>query len=197
MDLNRIAAKRKTGDEVVHADGAPIGVTLNDFWKWANSDLISNAQRGVLAEFLVACALGIDCGIRNEWDAFDLRSPDGTKVEVKSAGYIQAWQQKSLSKIRFDVSPKLSWDAATNTLAREPKRPADVYVFAIHCHREQSSIDPLNVRQWKFIVLPTSLLNERCGTQKSIGLASLQSMTSRVLKFEELRDAIRDAASNN
>jgi len=37
--------------------------TLRDFWAWAYSDLIGNTERGRLAEFIVAMALGITEGI--------------------------------------------------------------------------------------------------------------------------------------
>ncbi len=33
-------------------------VTIVDCWQWAYSDLISNTERGVLAEYLVAKAVG-------------------------------------------------------------------------------------------------------------------------------------------
>ena len=34
--------------------------TVNDFWAWYASDLLSNILCGALAEFIVATALGID-----------------------------------------------------------------------------------------------------------------------------------------
>ena len=45
---------RKTGDENFTASGNPLNLKLLDFWKWSVSDLVSNATRGILAEFLVA-----------------------------------------------------------------------------------------------------------------------------------------------
>lgn len=62
------------------------------FWRWSASDLVSNTMRGVLAEYIVALAMGIDTeeGVRREWDAYGLVLGDGTKVEVKSAAYIQS-----------------------------------------------------------------------------------------------------------
>lgn len=65
---------------------------LIDFWKWCMSDLIGNAPRGILAEFIVAKGLDIDTKIPwNEWDPFDLRTHEGIKIVVKSATYIQNW----------------------------------------------------------------------------------------------------------
>jgi hypothetical protein len=34
--------------------------TLLDFWSWAFSDVLTNTIRGMLAEFIIALALGID-----------------------------------------------------------------------------------------------------------------------------------------
>jgi hypothetical protein len=62
---------------------------LLSFWQWSASDLLSNATRGTVAEYLVARALDADPeGIRDEWAAYDLKTKDGVKVEVKSAAYL-------------------------------------------------------------------------------------------------------------
>lgn len=44
-------------------------------------------MRGVVAEFLVACDLGIVDGFRAEWGPWDLETKSGIKVEVKSSAY--------------------------------------------------------------------------------------------------------------
>ena len=159
MGLGRIPTERKSGKELLHADGVPVGASLQEFWQWSGSDLMSNAQRGVLAEFLVARALGVDGGVRTEWDAYDLETESGIKIEVKASGFVQSWKQEKFSSVGFDIAPKLSWDASTNLSATEAARPADVYVFAVHSHTDQASIDPLNVSQWEFYVLGTSVLD--------------------------------------
>ena len=64
---------QKTGDEHFSFEGMPTGFLLNDFWRWQSSDLLNNALRGVLAEYIVAKALGIETnGPRVEWEPFDL-----------------------------------------------------------------------------------------------------------------------------
>jgi len=64
------------------------------------SDLVSNATRGRLAEFIVAQALNVDTsGVRDEWAAYDLLTSSGIKVEVKSAAYLQSWAQRRHSNI--------------------------------------------------------------------------------------------------
>ena len=57
--LGLIQAERKRGDEQIHHSGQPIGSTVGDYWQWACSDLLMNTERGVLAEYLVALALGV------------------------------------------------------------------------------------------------------------------------------------------
>src|SRR5262245_56184857 len=99
-------------------------ISANEFWKWAYSDFLSNAQRGVLAEYIVARSLGCTDRGRVEWDAYDLDAGPGLKIEVKSAAYVQSWSQKDLSLIRFDIAHKRSWYSETNTYSPEATRSA-------------------------------------------------------------------------
>ena len=98
--------------------------TIADFWAWAYSDILSNRNRAVFAEFLVAWALEETNSPRVEWDAVDIRHR-GKSIEVKSAAYLQSWKQNKLSTIRFDIAPKLGWDEKSNTSADAPVRSAD------------------------------------------------------------------------
>jgi hypothetical protein len=51
-----------------------------------------NATRGVV-EYVVALAFGVDVSdIRERWATFDLLTPSGIKVDVKSAAYLQSWR---------------------------------------------------------------------------------------------------------
>ncbi len=76
-DFPELVPTRKTGDERFHRAGQPLDLSLLGFWKWSASDLVSNATRGILAEYIVASALGIAEGVRAEWDAFDLEMKSG------------------------------------------------------------------------------------------------------------------------
>lgn len=158
---------------------------LKDFWKWAYSDLLSNAARGVLAEYLVKMALGEISAKRVAWDAYDLEIGH-TKIEVKSAAYLQSWKQEKLSTIQFDIAPKKAWDAKTNERSEEIKRHADVYVFCLLHHQDMETVDPMNLDQWTFFVLPTSILDERVPLQKKIGLDPLKSLSAVECNYSEL-----------
>lgn len=57
--LNRLHVIPKSGEELFHLDDQVLGWNLLSFWRWSTSDLVSNATRGRLAEFIVTQALGI------------------------------------------------------------------------------------------------------------------------------------------
>lgn len=189
--LPKLNINLKTGSEPFHTNGACTGIHLVDFWRWSTSDLVSNATRGILAEFIVANALGVSFHHpRDEWAAWDLTTPEGIKVEVKSAAYIQSWSQKQLSTISFNTPKTHAWDADNNRQSEESKRQADVYVLALLAHKDKATIDPLNLSQWEFFVLPTKALDERTRSQHSITLPSLLKLHGTSVPYEQLRGAV-------
>jgi hypothetical protein len=193
-NLGRLTVMRKTGKEPFHANGQALGFDLLSFWQWAASDLVSNAPRGRLAEYVVACALGLAPDtVREEWAAFDLQTPSGIKIEVKSAAYVQSWHQAKFSPIMFVVPKPRAWDAVTNIQSREARRQADVYVFTLLAHTDKTTIDPLNINQWQFYVLPTATLDARTRSRHSITLKSLEQLCGGAVHYAELRHAIEKA----
>ena len=196
--LGRIKVTRKCGEEKLKSGGQDIGCSLLDFWQWSVSDLVSNATRGRLAEFIVAKALGIlvNTTVRDEWAAYDLVGPGGAKVEVKSAAFLQSWHQDHPSSIRFVVPKTRAWDPSTNVLSAESKRQADVYVFAVLKEREdKDKLDPLDVDQWDFYVLPTATLDARTGSQHSITLKSLREREGGPVDYWHLAGRVANLAS--
>ena len=193
-DLGPIEIVRRSGDEPFHDKGHPLGLDLLGFWQWSASDIVSNATRGVLAEYLVATALGVAGSVREEWAAYDLRSLEGVTVEVKSAAYIQSWHQDRLSTISFRCPKTLAWDKETNRQSDQPMRQAMVYVFALLAHTDQSTLDPFDVSQWQFFVVPTVALDRRTRSQHSITLRSLRALVGEPVGYYDLQRAIADAA---
>lgn len=144
----------------------------------------------------MAQAVGCTHRPRVEWDAYDLTTDAGLRIEVKSAAHLQSWQQKRLSPIRFDIGMKKGWDAATNINAPEASRTADVYVFCVFTAQERGAANPLALGQWFFLVCPTVLLNQRFGNQKSVALASLEALELERVGFSDLKElGERQAAS--
>ncbi|MEQ1815571.1 MAG: hypothetical protein ABL861_03715 [Nitrosomonas sp.] len=171
-------------------------IEAQGFWQWAFSDFMSNALRGVLAEYIVASAIGCTHKPRTEWDAYDLMTEDGLKIEVKSSAYLQTWQQKKHSTIRFDIGHKQAWDAQNNTSSSQAVRSANVYVFCVFAAMDKSTADPLDLTQWFFIVCPTATLTEKLGNQKSVGLASLEQHGLERFSFSQLAAAINAVKAN-
>ena len=189
--------QRKTGQEALHCNSRPLGLTLADFWGWSVSDLVSNATRGRFAEFIVANALKIPTDkVRDEWGAFDLKTTSGLKIEVKSAAYVQTWSQRKLSSISFLTPKSRAWDPETNLQSKESRRQANVYVFALLAHQDKQTIDPLNVAQWKFYVLPTTILDGQTRSQSSITLKTLEKLSGGPVSYQGLGDAVNRAISS-
>lgn len=89
---------------------------------------------------------------------------------------------------RGDMQPPVKF-----TLSSTRCRTAHVYVFALHGHKERLTADPLDLSQWEFYVAPTALLNERCGDQKGIRLASLRRHGVTSVAWADLNSAIAKA----
>jgi hypothetical protein len=114
------------------------------------------------------------------------------RIEVKSAAYLQTWGQKSLSRNTFNVPKTLGWDADTGEYAAAAQRHAHVHVFALLHHTDKLTVNPLDLDQWIFYVLPTQALNDRTRSQQSIMLRALQALTAPAT-FSELRESVSAA----
>lgn len=185
---------RLEGTELFEGTGAEIAPTLTAFWQWGASDLLSNALRGLLAEFIVGSALGcVDGAIRREWDAYDLEA-NGIKVEVKSTARLQTWHQDDYSTLRFDIPKTTGWDARTNKpLPGPPCRQANVYVFCVLTAGDKATVNPMNLSQWEFYVVATKMLDE-LEDQRTITLTSLLARFKLApISYAELADAVMSA----
>ena len=180
--------KQLNGTEKFTLNGKCTDITINDYWSWAYSDLLNNASRGVLAEFLIYSAIRStppeNSQMRVDWAPYDLTSPSGRRIEVKSAAYLQSWDQEYYSKIIFDIAPHRAWDAKTG-YAPEAKRNSDLYVFCVYTalSRDKSILD---LDLWDFYVLPTSVLNQKIPDQKTIGLQSLKKLNPIKTSYSDL-----------
>ena len=191
-----IKKTRKTGSEKFHYNSNEKNFSVLDFWQWSTSDLVNNTIRGILAEFIVARSLGLADNIRSPWDAYDLLLPNGIKIEVKSSAYIQSWYQKELSNITFGIGKTRGYDELTNLLDSESKRQADIYIFCLLNHKIQDTIDPLDMDQWGFYILSTSVLDAEVGDQKHIGLNSLMKLNPLHVKYGDIAFGVEKLAGD-
>jgi len=153
------------------------------------SDLKMNNVRGYLAEFLVSEAVGAT-GKRIEWDAYDVLTPSGVRIEVKSSAYIQAWDQRRLSKIVFTGLVGRTWSPQEGESAKATYN-ADVFVFCVQTAMSHEAYDPLDVTQWDFYVLSRAAVVAT--TYKSLSLTTLLTLTGGPVPYAELAVAIEAA----
>lgn len=191
QNLDAIKSTRKTGSEPFRANGKSLPNTLLSFWQWSSSELVGNALRGMLAEYIVASDLGCADGVRQEWDNYDIETQDGIKVEVKSGAYLQSWSQQKLSTIQFGIQPTYGWDSKSNTRSTSKIRQTDVYVFCLLKHEEKATVDPLIMDQWGFYVLSTKTLNQKLGEQKSVSLSVLKQLNPLRVRYGSINKAIK------
>ena len=196
MNLEEIKTLPKNPDETFQFNSQNLDFRLVDFWRWSQSDLIENRNRGILAEFIVRQALEIKYPTRLEWDAFDLITDDGVKIEVKSAAYIQAWKQERHSAIQFGIEPTRGL-LEDNNYSEEKLRRADIYIFCLLGHKDQVTINPMNLDQWVFYVLSTKILNERFPNQKSISLNVLKTLNCHECNYGQLKLRFSDIVGVN
>jgi hypothetical protein len=180
---------RLTGDERFIARASAAAPTVLDFWRWSTADLMSNATRGILAEFIVATALDMTGEIREEWAPVDL-TYKGVPIEVKAAGYLQAWGQGKLTAPKFGVTKARYYDRATGEYRGERRRHADLYVFCLHHCCDATQVNPLDLDQWSFYVTPTSLLEQHFPTADLVSLRQLEKISASPVSYSGLREEV-------
>lgn len=165
-----------------------LGVNVGDFWQWAYSDILSNRNRSIFAEYMVGVALGVVTKPSVEWDSVDLEYQD-YKIEVKSSAYWQSWQQEKRSKISFSVRKAVFWNVETGKYQGETTRCAHAYVFCHYAELDKTKVNVLDISPWDFYVISTGELDHEFGEAKSISLKSVRKM-ARPCKFGELKATV-------
>lgn len=168
-------------------------VLQEEFTKWAFSNVLDNSTRGLIAEYLVFLAVDGRGDARVNWDAFDVAMQDGTKIEVKTSGYLQSWPQKKPSILTFDISKKDPWLAAENRFLGKNCRYADIWVFAVHTETEIDKADPFDTKQWQFLVTTSTWLDTEFKEQKTVRYSTLCSKGLKPVEYPEISKAIQSA----
>ena len=173
--------------------GQPTSFSVLDFWVWMASDVLNNTLRGTIAEYIVSQAMEACTPVRVEWDTVDITTPKGIKIEVKSSAYLQSWHQNRPSAISFRIAKTYPWDWKTNQYGETQIRSADVYVFCVLAHLDSQTVNPLELTQWEFYILPTSTLDSSLGNQKTVSLSRLKDLGAVALGYDQIRNAVLEA----
>lgn len=173
-------AAETVGDKrTFYGAGASTG-SIIDFWRWAFSDLLVNTTRGVFAEWMVASLLNIPLpSDRVEWDAYDLVTPEGIKIEVKCGSYRQRWHtHHPVSKIIFSGLRARTGSADTGLYTDGRSYNADLYVFSMQIEKDIARWDAFDLDQWRFFVLRKR--DVQALNLDSIGLATLRRLADEM-----------------
>ncbi|MEO9277924.1 MAG: hypothetical protein ABI340_09135 [Nitrososphaera sp.] len=152
--------------------------TVINFWKWAYSDLTQNVTRGMVGQYIVAWALGVDDMPDDRWASFDL-SINGKRVEVKTTSYLQAWKQKKVNP-QFTIR-KTHHYSRESGYSKESDFQADIYVLCYFFEKDEKIADVTNLSQWKFWVFSRNVIEELFKNRKTIAVSKLEKEFNSVL----------------
>jgi hypothetical protein len=158
-------------------------VGMLDFWRWAFSDLLEDTLKGLYSEWMVGQLLGLPMphGGRPGYGNFDLLSPGGLRIEVKSSAYWQSWKLRNedgslktapeIERWRPPPGKPITFGGlrARDAVDRSNQTAgykSDLYVFCFQSESDPERWDALDLDQWEFYALARSALEE-------IGVASL------------------------
>jgi hypothetical protein len=171
------------------------GQSVQDFWAWGFSDVLTNISRAVFAEWIVGSAIDAVGGVRPVWAYYDLDYA-GAKIEVKSMAHLQNWKRPQRVQNSFNIKATGADFPVEEGLAPGPdtqyyydaekKRRADIYVFAVYAERDPARLDPLNIEAWEFLVLSTPELERHFGSQDSVALSRIEAVTQAV-RYADLK----------
>jgi hypothetical protein len=179
-----------SGNEKFQYNNKNCDFALIDFWRWALSDIITNTNRGMLAEFTVAIALSLNVKKpRDAWQKYDLNYRDHG-IEIKSAAYHQRWKMKKMSTIQFVIRKTRGWDAVTGEMEKSVKRQASIYILCLLNEQKREKVNTLILDQWKFWVIDANFFNQRKRSQHSITLKSLKKEIGEPIEFIEIKTKV-------
>lgn len=178
-----------------------LGFNLVDFWRFKYSNIYD--IQGAIAEFIVAKALGLDTASNTEyWTLWDINYR-GLRIEVKETSYYHPWNNdgKVSSSRSFGITKANSRyaESATGELKEGEEniyeRQNDIYVFCLNTGSTREESNPLNLDNWLFYVIPTKIINEKCGDHKTISLNRVKKFASPLI-YSKLKNRIDDIASS-
>ena len=185
-----------TGKETFVFNGEAVDFSFLDFWRFHYSNIYDLQDK--IAEFIVSKALGINKAQNDQyWTLWDVSYRD-KRIEVKETSYYHSFNKEGkVSKQRVFGITKAngSYDLAKSGNS-EFCRQNDVYVFCLNIGDTRESSNPLNLNNWEFYIVPTAVINEKCGNNKSISLGRIKSFGFSAKRYNEIKaeiDTIIDA----
>lgn len=168
-------------------DGEATDMDMLDFWNWTYSNIYD--LQDTIAEYIVAKALGLEKAFNVDyWTLFDILYRE-KRIEVKETSYYHSWQtdEEPKSEARnFGITKAYSEykDSASSF-----ERQNDIYIFCLNTGYSRSESNPLNLNNWEFYVVPTSIINDLCKNAKTISLSRLRKIT-KPITYKQLKTKV-------
>lgn len=187
-----------SGNETFSCGDSMLDTTIKDFWAWSMSRLMGDGPRGDLAEFIVNTALGVDTTIpKKGWGECDIVY-NGIRIEIKCSTYLQAWERPTLSKPVFSIAKTVNCDIGEvngvyQYIGRDgkpPERRSELYIFCLFAATEREQADPMQLDQWEFYIVPTSLINEKLGDQRKISLQGIGRLGISKVGYADIKTVV-------
>ena len=192
MEFNRTPIDLQDPGKPFTNEGMLLGFTATDYWRFQFSNFWDMYEE--VAEFIVNKALEQELPFnKNGSTLYDIEYK-GKRVEVKATAYHHSWRRDgeySESRV-FSIAETIGQH---NEKEKVPVRRNDVYVFCLSTGKNHKDADPFEMTHWEFYVVPTFIINEKCGHNKTIALGKVREITPNYGKvsFGQLKAAIDKA----
>lgn len=184
-----------TGNEKFIVDGKDLEFGILDLWKYKYSNIFNMQE--VIAEFIVEKALGLTKSQNTDyWTLFDILYRN-YRIEVKETGYYHSWNEDGkISQVRnFGIS-KANSSYEEQETENKFERQNDIYVFCLNTGTTKETSNPMNLNNWEFYIVPTSIINEECGNNKHISLGKVRKLAKQI-KYTEIKETIDSIIEQN
>ena len=133
--------------------------------------ILNNSHRGDVVEMMVLAALGPEWKfVGLGWHPWDLQrgsGPNRVRIQVKQSAALQLWGATKRLGITFGWSKKPPSYFARDNAGEEIELEGwfcDVFVVGIHQSTDPATVDQVDPRQWKFLVISSSDIPARCNS---------------------------------
>ncbi len=185
--IKKLSENQLCGNESFCYKGQETDMTILEFWRWHFSDIYDMHDK--FAEFIVAKALELtQADNTGAWTLYDI-SYRGKRIEIKESSYFHSWQtdDEPKNQVRvFGITKAYSeYKDSKSTFERQN----DIYVFCLNTGETRATSNPLNLENWEFYIVPTSVINEKCGDGKRISIGKLRRF-AEAKRYDEIKDTI-------
>ena len=111
---------------------------------------------------------------------------------MKETSYYHSFNEEGkVSNIRcFGITKATGSYDPSNSGNNEFCRQNDIYVFCLNTGDTRDTSYPLNLNNWEFYIIPTAIINEKCGNNKTISLGKIKKLGFTSKRYDEIKAEI-------